>query len=193
MINGGLCEKDGVSFQAILLHELIHAIHARVQQAQHKIQNNYKSKGDRNKRLATPTEQQIERVASDFHSHAKALLQAIEHIDPNWGVEKGYTKEYWLSDTEMVPHLATVWLAVNKKVETELLFGPAAPLYTMHTNHETLKSHFTACFDDLDAMKKIPNDGLHDEVTGLSRIPINYDSILHEAVGQGRWPLVQTK
>ena len=104
-----------------------------------------------------------------------------------------YTRDYWLSDIEMVPHLATVWLAVNKKVKPGLLFGPAAPLYTMHTNHETLKSHFTACFDDLDAMKKIPNDGLHDEVTGLSRIPINYDSILHEAVGQGRWPLVQTQ
>ena len=145
----------------------------------------------------SPTVTTLQNGAKCSRHHTKACLlvtlHEIEKLDPNWGKEKGYTKEYWLSDTELVPHLATVWLAVNKKVETELLFGPAAPLYTMHTNHETLKSHFTACFDDLDAMKKIPNDGLHDEVTGLSRIPINYDSILHEAVGQGRWPLVQTK
>ena len=78
MINGGLCEKDGVSFQAILLHELIHAIHARVQNAQHEIQG-----PKRPMRLATPTEEQIEGVARNFHSQAKALLQAIEDIDPN--------------------------------------------------------------------------------------------------------------
>ena len=119
--------------------------------------------------------------------------EAIEDIDPNWGVEKGYTKEYWLSDTEMVPHLATVWLAVNVAAHQSLLVGPAVELYDMYNTHPGLREKFVACFDVLEDMKKIPNDGLHDDVFGLSRTPINWESILHEAVGQGRWPLVQTQ
>ena len=188
MINGKICENSGVSFEAILLHELIHAIHARVQNAQHEIQG-----PKRPMRLATPTEEQIEGVARNFHSQAKALLQAIEDIDPNWGGEKGYTKEYWLSDIEMVPHLATVSLAVKVADRQSLLVGPAVELYGMYNTHPGLREKFVACFDVLEDMKKIPNDGLHDDVFGLSRTPINWESILHEAVGQGRWPLVQTQ
>ena len=120
-------------------------------------------------------------------------LHEIEKLDPNWGKEKGYTKEYWLSDIEMVPHLATVSLAVNEKVTRKLLVGPAVELYDMYTNHPHLKKKFDDCFDVLEEMKMIPNDGLHDDVFGLSRTPINWESILHEAVGQGRWPLVQTQ
>ena len=172
-------------------HQRRFATEARVQNAQREIEGIGAPK--RPTRLATLTEIKIKAVATNFHDHAIALLQAIEDIDPNWGVEKGYTKEYWLSDIEMVPHLATVSLAVKVADRQSLLVGPAVELYGMYNTHPGLKEKFVACFDDLEDMKKIPNDGLHDDVFGLSRTPINWESILHEAVGQGRWPLVQTQ
>ena len=156
MINGGLCEK--IPFEAILLHELIHAIHAGVQHAQHEMTDIL---GARSWGKLTPTREKIKEVAELFHKHATTLLQEIKLHNPKWGEEKGYTKEYWLSDTEMVPHLATVSLAVENKVDKKLLIGPAVELYEMHKEHPGL---FADCFDVLDEMKNIPNDGLHDDV-----------------------------
>ena len=124
-------------------------------------------------------------VTQNFHTRTSVLLAKIYDCDAAWGKEEGYTRDYWLSDVEMVPHLATthlatISLAVKGEEREKLLVGPAVGLYKMYEKPD-MKQYFDACFEVLEEMEKIPNDGLHDNVPGLTRIRINYQSIMREA------------
>ena len=169
---------DSESFEAVLLHELMHAIHARVQMAQH-ILALFDYELQRLEPLMTSplteTETKMLTVAQNFHSQTSQLMTKIYEHNAYWAPY--WTKSYWLSDIEMVPHLATVSLAVKSDERKKLLVGPAVDLYKMYMDHPDIQPDFQACFAVLEEMKKIPSDGLHDAIPGLTRTRINYQSI----------------
>ena len=185
LVSGGLCEDNGTPFEAVLLHELIHAIHARVQIVQ-RILSGFDYDYQHINTLVTgpwsQTNTKLLEVAKKFARAASVLLSKIYERDADWGKAFQYTKDYWLSDVEMVPHLATVSLAVQgvpirDKSIKGLLFGPAVQLYNMYIEYPDIQPHFKECFVVLEEMKKIPTDGLHDGIPGLKRTPINYESM----------------
>ena len=179
-MNGGQCEDSGKPFEAILLHELMHAIHARVQIVQDILSaSDYNSDYIVTNFCVSPLSQtntKLLEVAIKFANATSVLLTKIHKCEADWG-KAGYTKDYWLSDVEMVPHLATVWLAVEHKIDEGLLFGPAVELYEMWRKYSDIRTHFQDCFKVLKEMKEIPSDGLHDTITGLTRTQMNYESI----------------
>ena len=105
----------------------MHAIHARVQIVQDILSaSDYNSDYIVTNFCVSPLSQTnttLLEVAIKFANATSVLLTKIHKCEADWG-KAGYTKDYWLSDVEMVPHLATVWLAVEHKIDEGLLFGP---------------------------------------------------------------------
>ena len=69
--------------------------------------------------------------------------------------------------------MATGSLPVKSEERKKLPIGPAVELYKMHIEHPV--------------SKEIPTDGLHDEIPGLGRTPINYESIGAAGYPALRW------